>query len=91
MPFPVFHAKRAPTIMVMMFITLEKFSDTSKVDVRMFITLEIPSDAGEGNVVLIKCNTTAEAVPGISCPMGIPPKPSDVVVVSIISARGDHC
>ena len=34
-----FHDKRDPTIRVKMFITLEKFSDASKVGVRMFITL----------------------------------------------------
>ena len=39
MPSLGFHAKRDPTIRVKMFITLEKFSDFSKVGVRMFITL----------------------------------------------------
>ena len=38
LPFLSFHAKKAPTIGVKMFIKLEKCSNTNKVDVRMFIT-----------------------------------------------------
>ena len=90
LPFLSFHAKKDPTIRVKMFITLEKCSNTSKFDVRMFITLERPSKACEGIFVLIKCNTLAKVVPGISCPMGIPPKPSDVVAVSIITTCSIH-
>ena len=73
-----------------MFITLDKFFDTSKVNVRMFITLEIPSEAGEGNFVLIKCNTPMESVPRVSTPMGIFPKPPDVVALSIITICSVH-
>ena len=90
LPLLIFHTKKAPTIRVNMFITLEKCSNTSKFDVRMFITLERPYEAGEGIVFLIKCNTLMEAVPRISCPMGITSKPLDVVVVSIIIACGIH-
>ena len=36
LPFLGFHAKRDPTIRVKMFITLEKFSNISKVNGRMF-------------------------------------------------------
>ena len=91
MPFLIFHAKKAPTIRVNMFITLEKCSNTSKFDLRMFITLERPFESCEGIVFLIECNTPTEAVPGISCPMGIPSKPPNVVVVSIIIACSIHC
>ena len=90
-PFLRFHAKKDPTIRVKMFITLEKCSNTSKVDVRMFITLEIPSEVGEGIVVLIKCNTLAEAVPRVSSQMGILPNPPYMVVVSIITMCSIHC
>ena len=90
LPFLRFHAKKDPTIRVNMFITLEKCSNTSKVGVRMFIILEIPSEVGEGIAVLIKCNTPAEAMPRISCPMGIPLKPPDVVAFSIIIACSIH-
>ena len=89
--FLSFHAKGTPTIIVRTFITLEKPFDANKVMVRMFITLDGPPGAGEGIVFLINYNTPADVVPGISYPMGIPPKPQDVVVVSIISSRGDHC
>ena len=53
LPFLSFHAKNAPTIRLKI-ITLEKCSNTSKVEVRMFITLERPSEAGEGIAILIK-------------------------------------
>ena len=59
LPFLIFHAKKAPTIRVKMFITLEKCSNTSKIEVRMFITLERNSEAGDRIFVLIKCNTPA--------------------------------
>ena len=76
--------------MIRTFITLEEIFGASEVEERMFITLYGPPKAGEGIIVLIKYNTPMGVVPIISCPMGIPPKPPDVVVVSIISARGDH-
>ena len=87
----IFHARGTPTIMVRTFITLEEIFGTSEVDERMFITLDGPPMVGEGIVVLIKYNIPMGSVPRISCPiMGIPPKPPYVVIVSIISAHGDH-
>ena len=86
-----FHVRGTRTIMVRTFITLEEIFSSYEAEARMFITLDITPKAGEGIAVLIKYNTPMGFVPGISCPMGIPPKPPDVVVVSIISARGDHC
>ena len=77
--------------MVRTFITLEYLFNTSEDEARIFITLDRPPKAGEGIVVLIKYNTLMGVVLGISYQMGIPPKPLDVIVVSIISARGDHC
>ena len=77
--------------MVRTFITLEDISGASEAEARMFITLDGPPKVGDGIVVLIKYNTPMGVVTGISCPMGIPPKPPDVVIVSIISASGDHC
>ena len=86
-----FHARGTPTIMVRTFITLEEIFNASEVKERMFNTLYGHHKAIEGIVVLIKYNTPIGVVPGISCPMGIPPKPLDVVVVSINSVCGDHC
>ena len=86
----IFHARGTPTIMVRMFITLEEIFDTSETEERMFITLDGTPEAVEGIAVLIKYNTPMGVVPGISCPMGIPPKPLDMVSVSIISSHGDH-
>ena len=91
MHFPDFCTKKAPTIRVGMFIVLEKPSSTSKVMERMFITLDGPPKAGEGITVLIEGHTPTGTIPGISCPMSIPPKPPDRFVVSIILAHGDHC
>ena len=88
--FLSFRARGTPTIMVRTFITLEELFGTSEAEVRMFITLDGTPEAGEGITVLIKYNTPMGVVPGISCPMGIPPKPLDMVVVSIILACGDH-
>ena len=87
----IFHARGNPTIMVRMFIKLDNPFDACEFMEIIFITLDGTPGAGEGIVVLINYNTPAGAVSGISCPMGIPPKPLDIVVVSIISARGDHC
>ena len=89
--FLSFLSKRAPTIRVRTFIALDKIPDTSEGKGRMFITLYGPSKVGEVILVIIECNTLVEVVPGISCPVGIPPKPPNVVIVSIILARGDHC
>ena len=85
-----FHARGTPAIMVRMFITLEEIFGASVVEARKFITLDGPPQAVEGIVVLIKYNTPMGVVHGISYPMGIPPKPPDVVVVSIISTHGDY-
>ena len=85
-----FHARGTPTIMVRTFIALEDIFNASEAEARMFITLYGPPDVVEGIAVVIKYNTPMGAVPRIYCPMGIPPKPPDVVVVSIISAHGDH-
>ena len=57
----------------------------------MFITLDGPVEAREGIAIIIECDTLAEVVPGIACRVGIPPKPPEMFVVSIISACGDHC
>ena len=73
-----------------MFITLEKHSGVSEVMVRMFITLDGPPRVGEGIVVLINYKTPTGVVHEISCPMGIPPKTSNVFIVFIILAHGDH-
>ena len=86
-----FHARGTPTIMVRTFITLEEIFSTSEAEARIFITLDGPPEVVEGIVVLIEYNTPMGAVPGISYPMGIPPKPPDVVIVSIILAHGNHC
>ena len=91
MHFPDFCTKKAPTIKVGMFIVLEKPSSASKVMERMFITLDGPPEAGEGITVLLESHTLTGTVPGISYPMSIPPKPPNRVMVSIISAHGDHC
>ena len=74
-----------------MFITLERFSDASKVNRRMFITLERPSEAGEDNAVLIKYNHPTETIPKVSSQMGILPNPPYMVVVSIITMCSIHC
>ena len=76
--------------MVRTFITLEDLFGSSEAEARMFITLDGPPEAVEGIVVLIKYNTPMGDMPGIYCPMGIPQKPLDVVVFSIISTHGDH-
>ena len=89
-PFLGLRTEVAPTIRVKMFITLENIYEASKVNVRMFIKLEIPFEAGEGNGVLIKCNTIAEAIPRVLSPMGIPPKPPDVVIDLITTIHNIH-
>ena len=89
--FLSFHARGTPTIMVRTFITLEETFGTNEVRKRIFITLDGPPEALEGIVVLIKYNTPMGVVPVISCPMGIPPKPPNLVAISIISTRGDRC
>ena len=89
--FQSFHARGSPTIMERKFISLEYPFDTSEIRARMFITLDGPPGDGEGIAVLIKYNTPVGVAPAISCPMGIPPKPPDVVVVSTTSPHGDHC
>ena len=86
-----FHARGTPTIMVRMFITLEYLFISSEAEARMFITSDGPHEAVEGIVVLIKYNTPMGVMYGIFCLTGIPPKLVDMVFVSIISARGDHC
>ena len=88
--FVSFHDRGTPTIMVRTFITLEEIFGASEADEMMFITLVGPPDDGEGISILLKYNTPMGVVPRISCPMGIPPKPLDVVAVSIISACDDH-
>ena len=88
--FLSFYPKNSPTIGVGMFIALERISGPSKVDARMFITLDGPAKAHEGIAVIIECDALTEAVLGISYPAGIPPKPPEVVAISIISARGEH-
>ena len=77
-------------MIVRIFITLEKASCASEVMARMFITLDGPSRAGEGIAVLINYSTPMSSVHGISYPIGIPPKPLEVVVSFSISAHGDH-
>ena len=74
-----------------MFITLGRPSDASKGNANMFITLEIISDAGEGHDVLIKCNTTMEAVPRVPGLKRISPRPPDKVVGSIAAMHSIHC
>ena len=71
--FPNFHSERAPTIRVGMFNALERISIPSRVSARIFITLDGPSEVGERITIIIKCHTPAKAVPGISCPISIPP------------------
>ena len=85
-----FHARGTTTIMVRTFITLEEIFNSSEAKERMFITLDGPLEAVEGIAILIKYNTPMGVVHGISYPMGIPPKPLDVVVSFIISTHGDH-
>ena len=77
------HAKVAQAIGIDMFITLGRPSDACKGNTNMFITLEILSNVGKGNVVLIRGNTTAEAVPRVTGPKNISSKPHDKVVDSI--------
>ena len=91
MHFPNFCTKKAPTIGVGTFIVLENRSSDSKGMERTFIALDGPPEASEGINILIEGHTTARTVPGSFCPMSIPPKPTERVVVSIISTRGDHC
>ena len=90
MYFPSFCAKKDPSIEVGTFIVLEKPSSISEVVARTFITLDGPPEASEGITVLIEGHTPTEAVSGISYQMGIPPKPPNRVMVSIILACGDH-
>ena len=91
MHFPSFCTEKAPSIGVGTFIVLENPSSANEAMERMFITLDGPPRDGEGITVLIDGHTPPGAMPGISCPMSIPPKPPERVVVSIISTRGDHC
>ena len=86
-----FNARGNPAIMVTKFITFEEVFGASEADEMMFITLVGPPDDGEGISILLKYNTPMGVVPRISRPMGIPPKPPHIVVVSIISTCGDHC
>ena len=88
--FPGFCTEKAPAIGIGTFIVLDNPSGVSEVMVRMLIALDGPPEAGEGIIVLIEGHTPAEAVPGISFPMGIPPKPPDRVTVSIVSVHGEH-
>ena len=76
--------------MVGTFIVLENPSNVIKVMTRTFIALDGPPKAGEGITVIIEGCALTEAIPGISCPMGNPPKPPDVVASSKAPARGDH-
>ena len=84
------HAKEALAIGVEMFITLGRPSDAGKGNVNMFITLEILSDVGKGIVVLIKCNTTTEAVPIFLGPKNIPLKPPYKFMDSITVVHSIH-
>ena len=74
-----------------MFITLGIPSTIGKGSINMFIKLEIFCDVDEGNVVLIKCNTTVETIPRVLIPKYIPPNLSDKTMESITPVHGIHC
>ena len=61
------------------------------IGVEMFITLDMPSDAGKGNIVLIRCNTIVEVVPRVLDPKNIPSKPQDKAMDSITVVHSIHC
>ena len=90
MHFPYSCIGKAPAIGAGKFIVLEKYSNTNEVVSRTFIALDGPPGVGERITVIIEDHTLGKAMPRISCPMGIPPKPSDMVATSKATACGDH-
>ena len=85
------HATIDPSIRVDMFITLQRLYDAGKGSIKMFITLERFSNAGEDNVVLEKCDTTAEAVPRIPSPRNFLPKYTEKAENPITTIHSIHC
>ena len=81
--------KDASTIREETVIVLEHPSGFSEVMIKTFILLDEPLEAGEGITVLTEDHTFDDVVPGISCPVGVPPKPSDAITASKASSHDD--